>query len=94
MAKFSFADLDERNKQGAASREFRESVKPESKTFTESQLSRAGLPSWLDLVREQPTIKDVLRVVEGFQKLGWTDAERAAMSQAYMRRVEALKPYE
>lgn len=47
---------------------------------------------WLSKVRQATTPQAVLRIVEDFRPLDWTDEHRAEMSKAYIAMIEHLCP--
>ncbi len=50
------------------------------------------LESWLKKVHVAQTRTEVLRLLEEFRPMDWTDEQRAAMSKVYIRALEQLAP--
>jgi hypothetical protein len=52
------------------------------------------LDTWLKKAHAVKTRAELLRLLDDFRPLSWTDEQRAAMSRVYMRVLEKLPPGE
>ena len=53
---------------------------------------KADLNTWLTRVQGAKKSDEVLRILDDFRPLNWTDEERAAMSKVYVRIMQRLGP--
>ncbi len=55
-----------------------------------AEAAAKSIDEWVSRIQKTRSSKDLLRLLEQFRKLEWTDAERQKVSHTYMRVLDVI----